>query len=330
MPRKVAPQRKSHAKGHNRNTAVSRDVTMSKSMSSFSKDKLPFSPRFRTKMACAFIGTLPSSTASNGYFYVSGNSAHTPFNSAQAYATRTINYYSATGYSGDSYSAVQPEGFSAICSNTSVYKAYRVHASKISVSLNPTSTADNLFLSINAAQTGTNSTTTIWTSSQSPFSTKLATFTSIEQARPVTKLLNTHHVWGVPQSAISVDDGFGASYNGSPGNEWCWVVQWQIIDNTATNAVMGVRVELEYDIEFYSPASGALPDVLLHAVNKSSSSAAPHPSLECSEDETSTDEYVPVLSVAEFNDLSTEELIIRQTLLARERKITAKPGAGST
>jgi len=283
------------------------------SSSRFSKDKLPFSPRFFTKMHCAFIGTLPASTATNGYFYVSGNSAHVPFNSTQAAATRTINYYSATGYSGESYSTVQPEGFSAICSNTSAYKAYRVHGSKVSVTFNPTSTADNLFASVNAAQIGTNSTTTIWTASQSPFSSRLATFTSIEQARPLVKSLRTAHVWGQPESAISVDDGFGTAYNGSPGNEWCWVVQWQVVDNTTTNAVMGIRVELEYDIEFYAPSSGALPDVLMNAkllpAGRSTSQYRP-------EDET---DYVPVLSVSEFNDLTNEELIIRSVLLARER-----------
>jgi hypothetical protein len=288
----------------------SRDITTSATR--FSKDKLPFSPRFFTKMHCAFIGTLPSSTASSGYFYVSGNSAHVPFNSTQAYSTRTINYYSATGYSGESYSTVQPEGFSAICSNTSAYKAYRVHGSKITLTFNPTSTADNLFASVNAAQIGTNSTTTIWTGSQSPFSSRLATFTSIEQAKPLVKALRTAHVWGQPESSISVDDGYGASYSSSPGNEWCWVIQWQVIDNTTTNAVMGIRVEVEYDIEFYAPSSGALPDVLMAAKLLPDKSIPPHRP----EDDT---DYVPVLSVAEFNDLSNEELIIRSVLLARER-----------
>jgi hypothetical protein len=240
-----------------------KDLTISRSLASFSRDKLPFSPRYRTKMACAFMGTLPSATAANGYFYVSGNSAHTPFNSAQAYATRTMNYYSAYGYSGDSYSTTQPEGFSAICSSTSVYRAYRVYGSKITLSFNPTSTADNLFCCVNAAQTGTTSTTTIWTASQSPFSTKIGTFTSIEQSKPLVKSLKTSHVWGVPETAIPIDDGFGAVYNASPGNEWCWVIQWQIVDNTTSNAIMGLRVAVEYDIEFYAPASGALPDTLL-------------------------------------------------------------------
>jgi len=269
-------------------------------------------------MACAFMGTLPSATATAGYFYVSGNSAHTPFNSTQAAASRTINYYSATGYSGDSYASVQPEGFSAICSNTSIYHAYRVHGCKISVSFNPTSTADNIFASINVAQTGTNSTTTIWTSAEAPFSTKLATFTSIQQNKPLVKALPTHRVWGVAERAVSDDDGFGASYNGSPSNEWCWIVQWQNIDNTTTNAIMGLRVEVEYDIEFYAPAVGALPDTLLRHTSSKTTPATPHNS---DDDETCQGpEFVPILSVYEFNQLSTEELILRSVLLARERE----------
>jgi len=255
-------------------------------------------------MACAFMGTLPASTATTGYFYVSGNSAHIPFNSTMAAATRSINYYSATGYSGDSYSAVQPEGFTAICSNTSIYRAYKVHGSRISLSFNPTSTADNIFASITAAQINTNSTTTIWTSAEAPFSTKLATFTSIQQNKPLVKSLKTAKVWGVPSNTVSIDDGFGASYNGSPGNEWCWVIQWQNVDNTTTNAIMGIRVEVEYDIEFYSPATGALPDTLYSSVK----------SLQVEDD------LVPQLSVADFNELSSEELIIRSVLLARERE----------
>jgi hypothetical protein len=264
-------------------------------------------------MHCAFIGTLPSSTASTGYFYVSGNSAHVPFNSTQAYSTRSINYYSATGYSGESYATVQPEGFSAICSATAPYHSYRVHGSRISVTFNPTSTADNLFASINAAQTGTNSTTTIWTSSQSPFSSRLGTFTSIQQAKPIVKALRTSHVYGQPESAVTADDGYGASYNTSPTNEWCYVVQWQVVDNTVTNSVMGIRIEMMYDIEFYAPASGGLPDVLYATKLLSEPSAIE------AKDKISDEEYVPVLSVAEFSDLTTEELIIRSVLLARER-----------
>jgi hypothetical protein len=313
MPSKrTIRQRKSIPKARNtRMPFASRDTTLSATRNS--SDKLPFSPRFRTKMHCAFVGTLPSGTATNGYFYVSGNSAHVPFNSTMVAATRTINYYSASGYSGESYSTVQPEGFSAICSATAPYHAYRVHGSKMALTFNPTSTADNLFASITAAQTGTNSTTTIWTSSQAPFASRLGTFTSIEQAKPIVKALRTAHVWGQPESAITADDGYGAAYNGSPGNEWCWVIQWQIVDNTTSNAVMGIRIEMTYDIEFYAPASGGLPDVLYHTKLLS------EPSASGAKDNSSDEEYVPVLSVAEFHDLTTEELIIRSVLLARER-----------
>jgi len=177
------------------------------------------------------------------------------------------------------------------------------------VSFNPTSTADNVFVSINVAQTGTNSTTTIWTSAEAPFSTKLATFTSIQQNKPLVKKLSTHKIWGVAARAVADDDGFGASYNGSPANEWCWIVQWQNIDNTTTNAIMGIRVEVEYDIEFYAPAVGALPDTLLKK----------HTTTPVGDNDCTELGYVPVLTVAEFNDLTSEELIIRSVLLARER-----------
>lgn len=176
------------------------------------------------------------------------------------YATRSINYYSATGYSGESYSTTQPEGFSALCGTAKMYLNYRVLSSKIRVSFNPTSTADNLFACVTATAIGTQSTTTIWTASQAPNSSPLATFTSIEQRQNVSKGYTTAHVFGVPENAIRVNDDYAGTSGSSPASEWAWVVQWQIIDNTTSNAVMGVRVEMEYDVEFFKPTTGGLPD----------------------------------------------------------------------
>jgi len=299
MPGKhVKKDSKRSKRSANKHSKGSADTTVSRTFATFSRDKLPFSPRFHTKMACGFVGTLPAGTAASGYFYVSGNSAHIPFSSSYVYSTRTINYYSPTGYSGEYYNTVQPEGFTAICGASTIYRNYRVHGCKITVSFNPTNAADNIYAVTTANTSGNPSTTTIWTASSAPFSSKVGTFTSVDQRRPLVKKLATAHVWGVPQLTIDTDVSFGAGYNGSPTSEWAWVIQWQTVDNTTTSAVMGIRILLEYDIEFYQPSSGGLPDVLL---------------------EQKLDTEVPVLTTDEFNSLSTKELLIRQELLRRER-----------
>jgi len=235
-------------------------TTVSAEFDRFSYTHMPFAPVFRTKMCCTWAGTLPAGSATSGYFYVSGNSAHTPFNSTQVAATRAISYYSVTGYQSESYSTTQPEGYSAICSSTGPYYAYRVLASHIKVKFAPTSTADNMFASVNCNQTGQQSTTTIWTNDSSPYSTGMKSFTSIEQKYWLTKSMSTGQLFSVPQSAIRTGDAWIAEYNASPTNEWCWVIQWQVVDNTTTNAIMGIAIQVEYDIEFIQPNTGALPD----------------------------------------------------------------------
>jgi hypothetical protein len=248
----------------NRKIKSSKRVNKSKNNSvvsarSFSRYKMPFPDIFRTNMGCAFMGTMPAATATSGYFYVSGNSLSYPFNSTMVYATRSINYYSATGYSGESYSTVQPEGFTALCGTTKMYQNYRVTGSKITVQLAPTSTADNILLVVGATSIGTTSTTTIWTASEAPLSSKAQTFTSFECDKRIVRRLSTQRVFGVPAATVQTDP-YAGSYNTSPTAEWAWVIQWQVVDNTTTNAIMGVNVQVEYQVEFFKPTTGGLPD----------------------------------------------------------------------
>jgi hypothetical protein len=98
-------------------------------------------------------------------------------------------------------------------------------------------------------------------------SSRLATFTSIENRSPITKRLSTAQVFGVPPAAIRMNDNYGALYNASPTDEWCWVIQWQNVDNTTTNSIMGIVITVEYDIEFFKPGSGALPDTLTKEIS---------------------------------------------------------------
>jgi hypothetical protein len=232
----------------------------------FSRDQMPFPSVYSTRMKCAFIGTLPASTASSGYACVSGNSMHTPFNSTLVAANRSVNYYSATGYSSESYSTVQPAGFTSICGVSQCYQNYRVLGSQIKVSFKPTSTSDNILVCVNAGTTGTNIVTTVWTADDAPYSTGVKSFTSIEQRGFCIKSLKTGKIWGVSKEAVRDSPQYSAAYNGSPTNEWTWVINWQVVDNTTTNAIMGLQIEVIYDVEFFNALTGGLPDTLQNKV----------------------------------------------------------------
>jgi hypothetical protein len=117
---------------------------------------------------------------------------------------------------------------------------------------------------VSANQIGQNSTTQIWTAAEAPFASRLRTFTSIEQDKYIISKRTTSEMFSVPDSAIRTGDVWIGSPTGSPGNEWAFIIQWQTVDNTTTDAVMGISVQMEYDIEFIQPNVGGLPDVLLN------------------------------------------------------------------
>jgi len=229
-------------------------------------------PVFRTACSCQFAGTLPAATPARSYFLVSGNSAHIPFASALVGSFNSVNTLSASGYASEVYNTTQPQGFSAICSNISMYLRYRVTASRIKFKFMPTSTADNMFAVVNTVTTGANPNTTVWTAAEAPNASKMQEYATTSPNPYVTKTCTTSHVWGVNEAGVRQELNYSGAYNTSPPFEWAWVINYQIVDNTVTNAIMGFIVSVEYDIEFFAPQTGGVPDTFSSTADVSHSS----------------------------------------------------------
>jgi hypothetical protein len=217
-------------------------------------------PVYRTKCLCTYAGLLPSSSTAKGNFAVSGNSAHIPFASVLATDIGTVNTFSFTPYAGESYSTVQPAGYSAICSSTAPYFTYRVLGSKIFVDVNTQVNSDNLWVVLGTVCINQNAPTTIWTAADAPNSTKMEKYSVYFHSRPLQNDIKTSVAFGISDQAVRDSQNYGALYNASPTSEWCHVINYQTVDNMITSAAIGFNIRVEYDIEFYQPATGDLPD----------------------------------------------------------------------
>jgi hypothetical protein len=213
---------------------------------------------FRTKIGTCFAGTLAAASASRQTFQVSGNGLLHPFDT---YATGN-SFSTTTGYYGANPANISPEGFSAICGAAVVYQRYRVHSSTVHVQFAPLAQSDVLFVCTGSVTAGTADNTTIWTAAESPHASKVIMFSA---ATPNTNLSNhllTSAIYGVPENTIRVNDSFGSFYNNTPASEWAHVINYQTASNLVTQAIIGFAIRVEYDVEFYSPLTGALPENL--------------------------------------------------------------------
>jgi hypothetical protein len=129
------------------------------------------------------------------------------------------------------------------------------------VRVTPTSTADNIYVVVNAYSAGTVPNTQLFTGGSAPLSTRLQSFNNIENNLDVRSSLTTAQVFGVPSSAIANDINYSAGSVSPPPYEWDWTINYQVADNTTTNAVMGWIIEVEYTVEFWTPNTGGLADV---------------------------------------------------------------------
>jgi hypothetical protein len=230
--------------------------------SSFNSNHHVLPPCYRTKFMVNFSGSLPSGTAANGYFAVSGNSLHTPFNSTLSASIGTVNSFSASGYGGESYSTVQPAGFSTLCGTTQPYFAYRVVSSKIKVKFVPLNVQDTTLVNVGTVLKNQNATTTIWTATDCPNSSKTQQFSVYQKPTDVTNSRSTAEVHGIQPRAVRDELNFTALYNATPYYEWCWVINFQQVNNAVSTAIMGLSITVEYDVELLQPSTGDLPDTL--------------------------------------------------------------------
>jgi hypothetical protein len=198
---------------------------------------------------------------------------HTPFNSSLATTIGNVNAQGFTPYNGEVYSTVQCAGYSAICSNVAPYSAYRVLGSTLKVDVTPTANSDQILVVLGTVIINQNSPTTIWTAIDAPNSSDPITYSVYYPHRTLKKTCKTCDLFGVPPDILR-SSGYAALYNASPSSEWCWVINFNTLDNSTTSATMGWVFRVEYDVEFFNPATGDVPDTLRLAADQSSKNEA--------------------------------------------------------
>jgi hypothetical protein len=213
-------------------------------------------PTFRTTLGIDFFGYYASGQ-NKVTTEISANSLHLPFNSTLVATNGT--HITATPYTGSVYTTMQPQGFSNLCGSAAPYINYRVLGSKISYNLIPIDEADTIVATINQASTGEQWNTSVWTGAVAPYAAHTRIFTTSECDRPIVQKFSSSEAFGVPETAIRSDVNYAGSYNTSPSNEWSWVINFQTI-NTSSTQYIGVFVTIEYDVEFFNPATGGLND----------------------------------------------------------------------
>jgi hypothetical protein len=219
-------------------------------------------PTFQTKVSINWTGYIPSASAAKNYFLVSGNACYLPFNSTLAAANSTINTVGIVAYTGELYNTVKPQGFTSVCAATALYSRYRVLSSTIKVRMSPLVLADTMYAVINTVTSGSNPNTQVWTAAAAPFSTRIASFSCNTTNPPLNLHQRTDTEYGVSQAAVKSESNFSGFYNSSVTNEWAWVVNWNTVTNSTTTSIMGITIDVEYDIQFFDPETGGLPDTL--------------------------------------------------------------------
>jgi hypothetical protein len=258
-----AMARRAHRSNNKRPSPYRRkELTVNHQMSRFSSTHRFVAPIFRTKMLISFPCQLPASSAKKGYFAISGNSMHNPFASSLATTINTVNNIGFTPYNGEVYNTVQCAGYSAICSPTAPYSAYRVLGSKLKVDVTPSANSDQIIVVLGTVLTTQNSPTTIWTAIDAPNSSTPHTFSVYYKQPTLVKSARTSELFGVSDDAIRDVGQYSGLYATSPSNEWCWIVNYNTMDDAVTSATMGWIFRVEYDVEFYFPATGDVPDTL--------------------------------------------------------------------
>lgn len=224
----------------------------------FSNNHMVVPPVYRTKVGTCFAGTLPAASSARQTFLVSGNGLCHPF-----YSYLTGNSFASTvGYYGAVPATISPEGFSALCGASQTYQRYRVLSSTIRVQYAPLAQTDVLFAVCGSATSGTADNTTLWTAAETPHASKVIMFSSATPNTTLSNNLSTRDQFGIPESAIRDNDNLGSYYNTTPVQEWAHVINIQTASNLVTAAIIGFAIRVEYDVEFYTPLTGALPENL--------------------------------------------------------------------
>lgn len=204
-----------------------------------------------------------------GYIQISANSLHLPFYSTlvQGNSAVLVDKWITPGtgstagliYGGSNPYSVQPQGFSNICSGSSVYNAYRVIGSRIIFRMDPIG-PDEIMICINTVIGGATYNSTIWTAAEAPNASKVVTFAGNKYEGQVVKSVSMPTVFGVSKTTLMADESYAGNFNTSPANEACWNITYQTTTNNAPIAGIAFVIKVEYDVVFYNPNTGGLND----------------------------------------------------------------------
>jgi hypothetical protein len=226
----------------------------------FSRSHMIVPPIYRTSCGIDYFG-YHSSGLNKVTFAVSANSLHLPFNSALIVTNSlSINAAGFSPYTGSVYTTMQPQGFTNLCGSAAPYLNYRVLSSKIGLKLIPITEADTVVATINQVSTGEQWNTNVWTGSEAPYASGTCVYTVSESNRQLTQRFTSAEAFGVPEIAIRDNLSYAGSFNTSPENEWNWILNIQTV-NTDSTQYIGIFLEVQYDVEFFNPATGGLNDV---------------------------------------------------------------------
>jgi len=251
-------------RGNNNNKNINKNMSTTRMInplgSQFSRSHMIVAPIFRTSCGIDYFG-YHTAGLNKQTFAISGNSLHLPFNSALIVTNGiSINAAGFTPYTGSVYTTMQPAGFLNLCGNAAPYLNYRVLGSRIKIKFFPLSLEDTVICTTNLVSTGEQWNTSVWTGAEAPYASRTASFTASTNDRALQQNFTSAEAFGVPEIAIRDGVEYAGAFNTSPENEWDWIVNLQSI-STNTTASVGVLIEINYDVEFWNPATGGLNDV---------------------------------------------------------------------
>lgn len=228
--------------------------------------RLPLPQRYQTTLECQVIGNVPvNGLGATGFLIlpVKANDMHLPFSTGAFGAGATFALSAAA--SGLTVATLAPAGYGNFMqsSGKGFYKYSRVLASKISACITPTAGADALSMCILPQPATGTVVNSIISAGAAPFSKGPIQCTGNNNTRMnrLTNYISAAQWYGVPPSAIKIEDNYEALANNDNPNNFLWYIILQGNDNLTNSAIIGVDVRIKYYVEFLSDTVAGLLDV---------------------------------------------------------------------
>lgn len=168
---------------------------------------------------------------------------------------RSIEFRGNSLYDPDSSVGIgqnQPLGFDQL---VQFYSRYRVYASKIVVrvhSLGATGTSP-YYLAVIPYNTNTSflSDNTLEKISEQPYS-RYITRNQYDSNGYIKSVMSTAKIYGVPKTAVKVDDLYSSLVDNNPANQWAWMIAFgQLNPAVTTSTTYSMEIKITYYAEFY-------------------------------------------------------------------------------